>query len=77
MPWKEENDKLVNEFEFQDFKEAFAFITKVALAAESAQHHPEVLNVYNKVKLSLSTHDDGGKVTQKDHKLADQIDRLL
>lgn len=77
MEWKEENNKLVREFEFKDFTEAFSFLTKVALEAEKAQHHPEIFNVYNKVKISLSTHDAGNKVTNKDRDLAMKIDDLL
>lgn len=74
MNWKEEDNKLIRSFEFKDFVEAFSFLTKVALVAEKAQHHPEISNVYNKVTLSLSTHDQGNKVTAKDHDLAKKID---
>ncbi len=76
MSWKEENDKLQRDFEFENFVEAFSFLTKVALVAEKANHHPEIFNVYNKVTLSLSTHDDGNKVTEKDRDLAAKIDEL-
>jgi len=58
---------------FKDFNGAFAFMTQVALAAEKADHHPEWSNVYNKVRVTLSTHDAGG-VTQKDLDLARFID---
>lgn len=75
--WKEENNKLKRDFEFKDFKEAISFITKVALAAEQAQHHPEIYNVYNKVSIALSTHDAGNSVTNKDKKLAHTIDGLV
>lgn len=75
--WKEENDKLTRHFEFKDFSEAFGFITRVAIEAEKMQHHPEWHNVYNKVEISLSTHDAGDKVTEKDRKLAERIDALL
>lgn len=74
--WKEENDSLQREFKFKDFKEAFSFLTKVAMAAEQHQHHPEIFNVYNNVKITLSTHDAGNKVTEKDRKLAEAIDKL-
>ena len=57
------------EFVFADFNRAFTFMTQVALAAEKADHHPEWSNVYNKVRVTLSTHDAGG-VTQKDLDLA-------
>lgn len=74
--WKEQNNKLVRELQFDDFIAAFAFLTKVAILAEKHNHHPEIFNVYNKVKLSLSTHDAGDVVTEKDRKLAAAIDEL-
>ncbi|MFL5753053.1 MAG: 4a-hydroxytetrahydrobiopterin dehydratase [Bacteroidia bacterium] len=77
MDWKEENNALVREFTFKDFKQAFAFMTKVAALAEEQQHHPDWSNVYNKVKIKLNTHDAGNKVTEKDIKLAEAIDRLV
>ncbi|MEO5584639.1 MAG: 4a-hydroxytetrahydrobiopterin dehydratase [Flavobacteriales bacterium] len=75
--WKEENDKLQRSFQFKDFSEAFAFMTRVALAAEKMDHHPEWSNVYNKVEIKLSTHDAGDKVTDKDRKLAKMIDGIV
>ena len=75
--WKEENDKLQRSFQFKDFSEAFAFMTRVALAAEKMDHHPEWSNVYNKVEIKLSTHDAGDKVTEKDRKLAKAIDGIV
>ena len=75
--WTEENNKLVRTFEFRDFKEAFAFMTQVAIIAEKMDHHPEWFNVYNRVTIELSTHDAGGVVTEKDHKLAAEIDKVL
>lgn len=75
--WKEENNKLKRDFEFGDFVEAFAFMTKVAITAEKHQHHPELFNVYNTVSISLSTHDAGDKVTDKDRDLAAAIDELI
>ncbi|MEQ9261987.1 MAG: 4a-hydroxytetrahydrobiopterin dehydratase [Owenweeksia sp.] len=77
MRWEEKNNKLVRHFEFNDFTEAFAFLTRVAFAAEKDQHHPEIENVYNKVTLSLTTHDDGSKITDKDRSLAKKIDSLV
>ncbi len=74
--WKEENNKLQRSFEFQDFSEAFAFMTRVALLAEKMNHHPHWTNEYNKVEFSLSTHDAGNIVTEKDHKLADAIEKI-
>ena len=75
--WKEEKNKLYKKFEFKDFSEAFAFMTRVALAAEKMDHHPLWTNVYNKVEIWLNTHDAGDIVTEKDHKLAKQIDKLI
>lgn len=75
--WKEQDGKLTRQFEFDDFKQAFAFLSKVALAAESQQHHPEIFNVYNTVELKLSTHDADGAITDKDKALAEAINALL
>lgn len=75
--WKEENNTLYKKFEFADFSEAFAFMTRVALAAEKMDHHPLWTNVYNKVEVWLNTHDAGDTVTEKDHKLAAKIDKIL
>lgn len=76
MSWIEHENKLVKEFTFSDFSEAFAFLVRVSLLAEKANHHPEIYNVYNRVKLSLSTHDAGHKITQYDRDLAKAIDQL-
>jgi 4a-hydroxytetrahydrobiopterin dehydratase len=65
----EKRDAITREFVFPDFNRAFAFMTQVALAAEKADHHPEWTNVYNKVRITLTTHDAGG-LTQKDLDLA-------
>jgi len=75
--WKEQNNKLSREFQFRDFSEAFAFMTRVALLAEKHNHHPFWTNVYNRVAIELSTHDAGNIVTDKDHLLATDIDKLL
>jgi len=75
--WEEDNNKLYKKFEFKNFSEAFAFMTRVALAAEKMDHHPEWKNVWNTVEVWLSTHDAGDIVTEKDRKLADKIDSLL
>jgi 4a-hydroxytetrahydrobiopterin dehydratase len=75
--WKEENNALYKKFEFKDFSEAFAFMARVALEAEKANHHPRWTNVYNKVEIWLNTHDAGDIVTEKDKKLADKIDALI
>ena len=68
-------DAIKKSFKFADFNSAFAFMTKVALAAEKADHHPEWFNVYNKVDITLSTHDAGG-VSARDVKLAKFIDSV-
>ncbi len=75
--WKEQNNSLYRKFEFADFSEAFAFMTRVALAAEKMNHHPLWTNVYNKVEVWLSTHDAGDVVTEKDQKLAQKIDKIF
>jgi 4a-hydroxytetrahydrobiopterin dehydratase len=75
--WKEENNQLVNTFTFKDFSEAFAFMTRVAMLADKQDHHPDWSNSYNKVEIKLSSHDAGNKVTEKDRKLAAEIDKLL
>ena len=75
--WTETDNQLVREFTFADFAEAFAFMTRVALLAEKADHHPWWSNVYNKVTIKLTTHDAGNTITDKDRKLAEAIDKLL
>ncbi|MFT6054530.1 MAG: 4a-hydroxytetrahydrobiopterin dehydratase [Roseivirga sp.] len=75
--WKEENNKLVQEFKFKDFVEAFGFMTKVAIEAEKMSHHPNWSNVYNTVTIELTTHDEGNTITEKDRKLAAKIDQLI
>ncbi len=77
MAWEEKNDALNHKFEFKNFREAFAFMTQVALIAEKMDHHPTWTNTYNKVELWLNTHDAGNKVTDKDKKLAAAIDKIL
>ncbi len=75
--WEESNNKLYKKFQFKNFSEAFAFMTRVALAAEKMDHHPEWKNVWNTVEVWLSTHDAGDIVTDKDKKLAAKIDSLI
>ncbi len=75
--WQEKDNQLIRSFQFHDFSEAFAFMTRVALLAEKMDHHPFWTNVYNKVDIMLSTHDAGDVVTEKDHKLAAAINKLL
>lgn len=69
-------DALVRDFKFGDFSEAFAFMTRVALLAQTADHHPDWSNAYNKVSITLSTHSAGG-LTDKDIALATAIDKLV
>ncbi|MGB0839939.1 MAG: 4a-hydroxytetrahydrobiopterin dehydratase [Chitinophagales bacterium] len=74
--WREEDNQLKRDFEFANFIDAFAFLSKVAILAEKHNHHPYIFNVYNKVSLGLNTHDAGDIVTQKDRDLAAAIDQL-
>ena len=66
---------IARSFKFRDFSEAFAFMTRVALEAEKADHHPDWSNSWNRVEISLSTHSEGG-VTRKDIELAAKIDSI-
>lgn len=72
--WTEQNNCIEKEWLFDDFGQAFAFLTRVALLAEKQDHHPEIRNVYNRVKLILTTHDAGSTVTEKDRRMAAIID---
>lgn len=76
MRWIEENNQLKATFKFDNFIQAFAFMTEVAFHAEQQAHHPEWTNVYNTVRIALSTHDAGNVVTEKDHQLARAIDSV-
>ncbi|ELT97201.1 hypothetical protein CAPTEDRAFT_172471 [Capitella teleta] len=71
----EGRDAIVKDFTFKDFNEAFGFMTRVALKADKMNHHPEWFNVYNKVKVTLSTHDCNG-ISTKDTTLANFMDRV-
>lgn len=75
--WIEENNALKKTIKFKNFSEAFAFMTRVALIAEKMNHHPDWKNVYNTVEISLSTHDAGNTITEKDRKLALEIDKII
>lgn len=75
--WTEENNTLYRKLVFSDFSEAFAFMTRVAIEAEKAGHHPRWTNVWNTVEIWLNTHDAGNIVTEKDRALARKIDGLL
>ena len=68
-------DAISRKFTFKDFNEAFGFMARAALIAEKLDHHPEWFNVYNKVEVTLATHDAGG-VTERDLKLAQEMNRL-
>ena len=75
--WEEKKNKLYKKFQFKNFSEAFGFMTRVALAAEKMDHHPEWKNIYNTVEFWLSTHDAGNVVTEKDRTLAKKIDGMI
>lgn len=77
MSWKEENNTLTQSFKFNDFVEAWSFMTKVAMIAEKMDHHPEWSNVYNTVNITLTTHDKGNTITAKDRELAKKIETLI
>jgi 4a-hydroxytetrahydrobiopterin dehydratase len=71
-----QRDAITRKFKFADFSAAFAFMTRVALLAEKADHHPEWSNVYNRVEILLTTHDADG-LSQRDVDMAAAIDALL
>ena len=73
--WQVRDDKLHREYKFADFIHAFGFMATAALAIEKMNHHPEWLNVYNRVVVDLTTHDSGG-ITKNDVELARVLDRL-
>jgi 4a-hydroxytetrahydrobiopterin dehydratase len=75
--WEEHDGALYRRFQFKDFAEAFAFMTRVAEVAERMDHHPTWTNTYAQVEIWLSTHDAGGRITQRDRALASAIDVLL
>ncbi len=74
--WASTGQKLVKTFQFNNFREALAFIVRIGLEAESLDHHPEIKNVYNKVELGLNTHDAGGRITALDTELAKRIEKI-
>lgn len=73
-PWEISEGKLCKQFSFADFIEAFAFMGRVAMEAEKADHHPEWCNSWNRVEIHLVTHDAGG-ITRRDFELAAAIER--
>jgi len=75
--WSFENDRIRKEFRFDNFREAMSFILRISYEADQADHHPELFNCFNRVEISLNTHDAGGKVTEKDFSLAEAIEKAL
>jgi 4a-hydroxytetrahydrobiopterin dehydratase len=73
--WTYKDQGIEKEFQFKDFIQAMGFLNQLALHAEKANHHAEIFNVYNKVRIRLSTHDAGG-VTDKDFHLASKIENI-
>ena len=76
MAWKEEDNRLTRSYEFKDFAHAFSFMTRVAFICEAMNHHPVRSNSWNKVHISLTTHDAGHMVTEKDRRLSDAIEKV-
>jgi 4a-hydroxytetrahydrobiopterin dehydratase len=74
--WKEENQVLIKTFTFASFEEAMQFMHKAAPFISETDHHPTWSNTYNRVEVKLTTHDAGNKITEKDRKLADYLDKL-
>lgn len=74
--WQELNNTLTKTFIFKDFIEAINFINEIAKIANELDHHPEINNIYNKVVLTLTTHDKGNQVTEKDKEFAKRVDDL-
>lgn len=75
--WQETDNQLYRKFVFKNFMEAFAFMTKVAMLSEKANHHPTWKNTWNTVEIWLTTHDKGNTVTNKDIDLSENIDALI
>ena len=74
--WKQEENQIAKEFQFKDFAEALAFVNKVGAEAEKMDHHPDIfIHSWNKVKITISTHSEGG-ITKKDFQLAEIIEGL-
>ena len=74
--WSVKNDKLYKEFQFNDFNQAFGFMTRAAMEIEKMNHHPEWFNVYNRILVELTTHDAGG-ITDNDVNLARILNSLI
>ena len=72
--WSLQDNRLVKEFTLRNFREAISFMVRLSFDAEQLDHHPELFNVYNRVKVELTTHDAGNRVTEKDVALAKAIE---
>ena len=77
MAWKETPARLEREFQFVDFRAAMAFLTRFAFECEDLDHHAEIFNVYSTIRLALTTHDAGDKITEKDLQLARRVCELI
>ena len=78
MPnFTEKDSALIGEFKFKNFVEAFGFLAQVAILQEKHNHHAKIENMYNRVTLTLTTHDAGNVVSEKDYKLAEEIEAIL
>ena len=75
--WKELDNKLIKKFVFKNFIESVAFVTKISIISEKFDHHPEIHVMYDKVTITLSTHELGNIVSEKDHALSKEIDNLV
>lgn len=73
--WRLENGAIIKDWVFQDFSEAMDFINMMAVIAEKHNHHPQLVNVYNRVTLHFTTHDAGG-ITEKDINIAKELDKI-
>lgn len=71
--WNRKSNALVKEYKFPHFRDSIVFVNRIATLADDADHHPDITIRYNKVQITLSTHDAGG-ITEKDLKLAEQLD---
>ena len=74
--WTRDGDRLVKTYRFGGFREAVAFIVRLAFEAEAMDHHPELTNVYDRVTLALNTHDAGNRITAMDVELARRIENV-
>ncbi|MCZ2222737.1 MAG: 4a-hydroxytetrahydrobiopterin dehydratase [Chitinophagales bacterium] len=74
--WQEQENKLYKKFKFKNFSEAFAFMTRVAIEAEKANHHPNWSNKWSTVEIWLQTHEANNSITEKDINLAKKIDEI-